>query len=118
MLNELNNTEISIKEILFFRKSNAKVKILIKSKNLDLDTDKILDETKQKSDISDFGHIEKVSKIKLDKFYKFLEDRIEKELKNSNFDEDYPEIEMKKVNGKWQLEFDFNTFINENFFNE
>ena len=81
-------------------------------------SDKILDETKQKSDISDFGHIEKVSKIKLDKFYKFLEDRIEKELKNSNFDEDYPEIEMKKVNGKWQLEFDFNTFINENFFNE
>ena len=60
LINELNNTEISVNEILFSEKSNAKVKILIKSKNLDdFDTNEILDEIQQKTGISDkeFEHI-------------------------------------------------------------
>ena len=116
MINELNNTEISVNEILFSEKSNAKVKILIKSKNLDdFDTNEILDEIRQKTGISDkeFEHIEKINKAKLDKFYEYLESRVKEEMKNTDYNEETLEIETKKVNGKWKLEFDFNTFIDE-----
>ena len=116
MINELNNTEISVNEILFSEKSNAKVKILIKSKNLDnFDTNEILDEIQQKTGISDkeFEHIEKINKAKLDKFYEYLESRVKEEMKNTDYNEETLEIETKKVNGKWKLEFDFNTFIDE-----
>ena len=116
LINELNNTEISVNEILFSEKSNAKVKILIKSKNLDdFDTNEILDEIRQKTGISDkeFEHIEKINKAKLDKFYEYLESRVKEEMKNTDYNEETLEIETKKVNGKWKLEFDFNTFIDE-----
>ena len=116
LINELNNTEISVNEILFSEKSNAKVKILIKSKNLDdFDTNEILDEIQQKTGISDkeFEHIEKINKAKLDKFYEYLESRVKEEMKNTDYNEETLEIEIKKVNGKWKLEFDFNTFIDE-----
>ena len=116
LINELNNTEISVNEILFSEKSNAKVKILIKSKNLDdFDTNEILDEIRQKTGISDkeFEHIEKINKAKLDKFYEYLESRVKEEMKNTDYNEETLEIEIKKVNGKWKLEFDFNTFIDE-----
>ena len=116
LINELNNTEISVNEILFSEKSNAKVKILIKSKNLDdFDTNEILDEIQQKTGISDkeFEHIEKINKAKLDKFYEYLESRVKEEMKNTDYNEETLEIETKKVNGKWKLEFDFNTFIDE-----
>ena len=116
LINELNNTEISVNEILFSEKSNAKVKILIKSKNLDdFDTNEILDEIQQKTGISDkeFEHIEKINKAKLDKFYEYLESRVKEELKNTDYNEETLEIETKKVNGKLKLEFDFNTFIDE-----
>ena len=116
LINELNNTEISVNEILFSEKSNAKVKILIKSKNLDnFDTNEILDEIQQKTGISDkeFEHIEKINKAKLDKFYEYLESRVKEEMKNTDYNEETLEIETKKVNGKWKLEFDFNTFVDE-----
>jgi len=116
LINELNNTEISVNEILFSEKSNAKVKILIKYKNLDdFDTNEILDEIQQKTGISDkeFEHIEKINKAKLDKFYEYLESRVKEEMKNTDYNEETLEIETKKVNGKWKLEFDFNTFIDE-----
>ena len=116
LINELNNTEISVNEILFSEKSNAKVKILIKSKNLDdFDTNEILDEIQQKTGISDkeFEHIEKINKAKLDKFYEYLESGVKEEMKNTDYNEETLEIETKKVNGKWKLEFDFNTFIDE-----
>ena len=116
LINELSNTEISVNEILFSEESNAKVKILIKSKNLDdFDTNEILDEIQQKTGISDkeFEHIEKINKAKLDKFYEYLESRVKEEMKNTDYNEETLEIETKKVNGKWKLEFDFNTFIDE-----
>ena len=115
MLNELNNNEISISKVLFPEKDNVKVELLFKSKNMDFDIDEIIDEVVKKSNISDdeFKHLEKISKTKLDKFYKYLEDEIKEAMKNSDYDEETLEIETKKVNGKWKLEFDFNTFIDE-----
>ena len=116
MLNELNNNEISISKVLFPEKNNVKVELLFKSKNLDdFDTNEILDEIQQKTGISDkeFEHIEKINKAKLDKFYEYLESRVKEEMKNTDYNEETLEIETKKVNGKWKLEFDFNTFIDE-----
>ena len=116
MLNELNNSEISISKVLFPEKNNVKVELLFKSKNLDdFDTNEILDEIQQKTGISDkeFEHIEKINKAKLDKFYEYLESRVKEEMKNTDYNEETLEIETKKVNGKWKLEFDFNTFIDE-----
>ena len=116
MLNELNNSEISISKVLFPEKNNVKVELLFKSKNLDdFDTNEILDEIQQKTGISDkeFEHIEKINKAKLDKFYEYLESRVKEEMKNTDYNEETLEIEIKKVNGKWKLEFDFNTFIDE-----
>ena len=56
---------------------------------------------------------EKINKAKLDKFYEYLESRVKEEMKNTDYNEETLEIETKKVNGKWKLEFDFNTFIDE-----
>lgn len=69
----------------------------------------------KKTGISDkeFEHIEKINKAKLDKFYEYLESRVKEEMKNTDYNEETLEIETKKVNGKWKLEFDFNTFIDE-----
>ena len=114
MLNELNNNEISISKVLFPKKDNVKVELLFKSKNLDFDIDEIIDEVVKKSNISDdeFKHLEKISKTKLDKFYKYLEDEIKEAMKNSDYDEETSEIKIKKVNGKWQLEdFKFEDFF-------
>ena len=114
MLNELNNNEISISKVLFPEKDNVKVELLFKSKNLDFDIDEIIDEVVKKSNISDdeFKHLEKISKTKLDKFYKYLEDEIKEAMKNSDYDEETSEIKIKKVNGKWQLEdFKFEDFF-------
>ena len=115
MLNELNNSEISISKVLFPEKDNVKVELLFKSKNLDFDIDEIIDEVVKKSNISDdeFKHLEKINKAKLDKFYEYLESRVKEEMKNTDYNEEILEIETKKVNGKWKLEFDFNTFIDE-----
>ena len=114
MLNELNNNEISISKVLFPKKDNVKVELLFKSKNLDFDIDEIIDEVVKKSNISydEFKHLEKISKTKLDKFYKYLEDEIKEAMKNSDYDEETSEIKIKKVNGKWQLEdFKFEDFF-------
>lgn len=114
ILNELNNNEISISKVLFSEKNNVKVELLLKSKNLDFDIDEIIDEVVKKSNISDyeFKHIEKISKTKLDKFYKYFEDEIKEAMKNSDYDEETSEMKIKKVNGKWQLEdFNFEDFF-------
>ena len=34
-------------------------------------------------------------------------------MKNIDYNEETLKIETKKVNGKWKLEFDFNTFVDE-----
>ena len=101
---ELDKMDISIKEISFLSKNKAKISILAKYKDMDdLDSDKIIDEAFKKSGITDKDteHFEKISKVKLDKFYKYFEDRVKEE------------IEIEKVNGKWQVDFDYNDSINE-----
>ena len=112
----LDKMDISIKEISFLSKNKAKISILAKYKDMDdLDSDKIIDEAFKKSGITDKDteHFEKISKVKLDKFYKYFEDEIKKEIKDSDYGEKVIEIEIKKVNGKWQIDFDYNDLINE-----
>mgnify|MGYP000875504821 CR=1 FL=1 len=114
--NEINKMEISVKEISFLEKNKAKVKIVSKFKDIDnIDTDKIIDEAIEKANISskELENIEKINKIKFDKFYKYLDEEIKEKLNNFDYDENYSEIEVKKINGKWKLEHDFNTFMNE-----
>ena len=113
---ELDKMDISIKEISFLSKNKAKISILAKYKDMDdLDSDKIIDEAFKKSGITDKDteHFEKISKVKLDKFYKYFEDRVKEEIKDSDYGEKVIEIEIKKVNGKWQIDFDYNDLINE-----
>ena len=113
---ELDKMDISIKEISFLSKNKAKISILAKYKDIDdLDTDKIIDEAFKKSGITDKDteHFEKISKVKLDKFYKYFEDRVKEEIKKIDYNEDTTEIEIEKVNGKWQVDFDYNDLINE-----
>ena len=113
---ELDKMDISIKEISFLSKNKAKISILAKYKDIDdLDSDKIIDEAFKKSGITDKDteHFEKISKVKLDKFYKYFEDRVKEEIKNSDYNEDTMEMEIEKVNGKWQFDFDYDYFINE-----
>lgn len=113
---ELDKMDISIKEISFLSKNKAKISILAKYKDIDdLDTDKIIDEAFKKSGITDKDteHFEKISKVKLDKFYKYFEDRVKEEIKKFDYNEDTTEIEIEKVNGKWQVDFDYNDLINE-----
>ena len=113
---ELDKMDISIKEISFLSKNKAKISILAKYKDMDdLDSDKIIDEAFKKSGITDKDteHFEKISKVKLDKFYKYFEDRVKEEIKKIDYNEDTTEIEIEKVNGKWQFDFDYDYFINE-----
>ena len=113
---ELDKMDISIKEISFLSKNKAKISILAKYKDMDdLDSDKIIDEAFKKSGITDKDteHFEKISKVKLDKFYKYFEDRVKEEIKKFDYNEDTTEIEIEKVNGKWQVDFDYNDLINE-----
>lgn len=113
---ELDKMDISIKEISFLSKNKAKISILAKYKDMDdLDSDKIIDEAFKKSGITDKDteHFEKISKVKLDKFYKYFEDRVKEEIKKIDYNEDTTEIEIEKVNGKWQVDFDYNNLINE-----
>ena len=118
-LNEIDKMEISVKEISFLEKNKAKVNVLVKYKDIDDEIDdEIIEETFKKSGITDkeMEHFEKISKAKLDKFYKYFEDEIKKEIKDSDYGEKVIEIEIKKVNGKWQLELK-NANINEVFDN-
>ena len=113
---ELDKMDISIKEISFLSKNKAKISILAKYKDMDdLDSDKIIDEAFKKSGITDKDteHFEKISKVKLDKFYKYFEDRVKEEIKKIDYNEDITEMEIEKVNGKWQVDFDYNNLINE-----
>lgn len=111
-LNEIDKMEISVKEISFLEKNKAKVNVLVKYKDID---DEIIEETFKKSGITDkeMEHFEKISKAKLDKFYKYFEEEIKEEIKDSDYGEKVIEIEIKKVNGKWQIDFDYNDLINE-----
>lgn len=115
-LGEIDNLKIFVNEISFSEKNKAKVKIVSKFKDIDnIDTDKIIDEAIEKANISykELENIEKINKIKFDKFYKYLDEEIKEKLNNFDYDENYSEIEVKKINGKWKLEYDFNTFMNE-----
>ena len=115
-LNEIDKIEISVKEISFLEKNKAKVNVLVKYKDIDDEIDdEIIEETFKKSGITDkeMEHFEKISKAKLDKFYKYFEDEIKKEIKDSDYGEKVIEIEIEKVNGKWQVDFDYNDSINE-----
>lgn len=115
-LNEIDKIEISVKEISFLEKNKAKVNVLVKYKDIDDEIDdEIIEETFKKSGITDkeMEHFEKISKAKLDKFYKYFEEEIKEEIKDSDYGEKVIEIEIKKVNGKWQIDFDYNDLINE-----
>ncbi len=115
-LGEIDNLKIFVNEISFSEKNKAKVKIVSKFKDVDnIDTDKIIDEAIEKANISykELENIEKINKIKFDKFYKYLDEEIKEKLDNFDYDENYSEIEVKKINGKWKLEHDFNTYLNE-----
>ena len=115
-LGEIDNLKIFVNEISFSEKNKAEVKIVLKFKDIDnIDTDKIIDEAIEKANISykELENIEKINKIKLDKFYKYLDEEIKEKLNNFDYDENYSEIEVKKINGKWELEYDFNTYLNE-----
>lgn len=113
---ELDKMDISIKEISFLSKNKAKISILDTYKDIQsIDIDKIIDEAFKRSGITDkeIEHFEKISKIKNDKFFKYFEDKIKEEIKNSDYNEDITEIEIEKVDGKWQVNFDYDYFINE-----
>ena len=115
-LGEIDNFKIFVNEISFSEKNKAEVKIVLKFKDIDnIDTDKIIDEAIEKANISykELENIEKINKIKFDKFYKYLDEEIKEKLNNFDYDENYSEIEVKKINGKWELEYDFNTYLNE-----
>ena len=114
--NEINKMEISVKEISFLEKNKAKVNVLVRYKDLDdIDTDEIIEEALKKSGITDkeLDHFEKVSKAKIDKFYEYLENKIKEEIKDSDYSESTTEMEIEKVDGKWQVNFDYNDLINE-----
>lgn len=114
--NEINKMEISVKEISFLEKNKAKVNVLVRYKDLDdIDVDEIFDETFKESGITskETEHFEKINKVKIDKFYNYFENKIKEEIKNSDYNEDTMEMEIEKVNGKWQFDFDYDYFINE-----
>ncbi len=114
--NEINKMEISVKEISFLEKNKAKVNVLVRYKDLDdIDVGEIFDETFKESGITnkETEHFEKINKVKIDKFYNYFENKIKEEIKNSDYNEDTMEMEIEKVNGKWQFDFDYDYFINE-----
>ena len=111
--NEINKIEISVKEISFLEKNKAKVNVLVRYKDLDdIDVGEIFDETFKESGITS-KETEHFEKVKIDKFYNYFENKIKEEIKNSNYNEDTMEMEIEKVNGKWQFDFDYDYFINE-----
>lgn len=115
-LNVIDNLTILISEISFLEKNKAKVRLVSNSKDIDdFDTDEILDEAFEKANISykEMDNIEKMSKAKLDNFYKYLDEKFKEKLNDLDYVETYSEIEVKKINGKWELEYDFNTYLNE-----
>ena len=115
-LGEIDNLKIFVNEISFSEKNKAKVRLVSNSKDIDdFDTDEILDEAFEKANISykEMDNIEKMSKAKLDNFYKYLDEKFKEKLNNLDYVETYSEIEVKKINGKWELEYDFNTYLNE-----
>ena len=114
--NEIDKMEISVKEISFLEKNKAKVNVLVRYKDLDdIDVGEIFDETFKESGITnkETEHFEKINKVKIDKFYNYFENKIKEEIKNSDYNEDTMEMEIEKVNGKWQFDFDYDYFINE-----
>lgn len=114
--NEIDKMEISVKEISFLEKNKAKVNVLVRYKDLDdIDVDEIFDETFKESGITskETEHFEKINKVKIDKFYNYFENKIKEEIKNSDYNEDTMEMEIEKINGKWQFDFDYDYFINE-----
>ena len=115
-LGEIDNLTILISEISFLEKNKVKVRLVSNSKDIDdFDTDEILDEAFEKANISykEMDNIEKMSKAKLDNFYKYLDEKFKEKLNDLDYVETYSEIEVKKINGKWELEYDFNTYLNE-----
>ena len=125
--NIINNTlitkdifETDIKSISFSGKNDAKVKILIKTKNIDstFNFGKFFDNSIRKSGISEeeSNDLRKIDKNKLDAFYKYLEDDIKEFVKKSSYEEENIDVKVNKVNGKWQLELK-NANINEVFDN-
>ena len=115
-LNVIDNLTILISEISFLEKNKAKVRLISNSKDIDdFDTDEILDEAFEKANISykEMDNIEKMSKAKLDNFYKYPDEKFKEKLNDLDYVETYSEIEVKKINGKWELEYDFNTYLNE-----
>lgn len=115
-LNVIDNLTILISEISFLEKNKAKVRLVSNSKDIDdFDTDEILDEAFEKANISykEMDNIEKMSKAKLDNFYKYFDEKFKEKLNDLDYVETYSEIEVKKINGKWELEYDFNTYLNE-----
>lgn len=114
--NEINKMEISVKEISFLEKNKAKVNVLVRYKDLDdIDVGEIFDETFKESGITskETEHFEKINKVKINRFYNYFENKIKEEIKNSDYNEDTMEMEIEKVNGKWQFDFDYDYFINE-----
>jgi len=110
-LGEIDNLKIFVNEISFSEKNKAKVKIVSKFKDIDnIDTDKIIDEAIEKANISykELENIEKINKIKFDKFYKYLDEEIKEKLNNFDYDEisetteESNVLEFRKVNGKWE----------------
>ena len=125
--NIINNTlitkdifETDIKSISFSGENDAKVKILIKTKNIDstFNFGKFFDSSIRKSEISEeeSNDLRKIDKNKLDAFYKYLEDDIKEFVKKSSYEEENIDVKVNKVNGKWQLELK-NANINEVFDN-
>jgi len=45
--------------------------------------------------------------------YEYLENKIKEEIKDSDYSESTTEMEIEKVDGKWQVNFDYNDLINE-----
>ena len=114
--NIIKDVPISVKEISFLEKNKAKVNVLVRYKDLDdIDVGEIFDETFKESGITskETEHFEKINKVKIDKFYNYFENKIKEEIKNSDYNEDTMEMEIEKVNGKWQFDFDYDYFINE-----
>ena len=82
-LNVIDNLTILISEISFLEKNKAKVRLVSNSKDIDdFDTDEILDEAFEKANISykEMDNIEKMSKAKLDNFYKYLDEKFKEKL--------------------------------------
>ena len=97
------NERIPYNKVFVIDENGEKIGVMLKTEAI------------EKANISykELENIEKINKIKFDKFYKYLDEEIKEKLNNFDYDENYSEIEVKKINGKWELEYDFNTYLNE-----